>query len=102
MLACGSRRSTRTLYVMKAKLLAVASLVLCSAAHAQPLGPPVGKVPAKCPATIEKASDFVPNPKLKLSPEEAVTAAETAHRVRCNSKLLQEVFADAENYYITR
>jgi hypothetical protein len=62
----------------------------------------VGQIPAVCPATLTRANTYVSDPKLKVSPEQAVTAAEAAGRIRCNSKVLQEVFADSENYYVTR
>jgi hypothetical protein len=86
---------------MKPYWLLIVTLA-ASASHAQVERSAVGKIPAQCPATLTRAAAYVPDPKLKITPEQAVSAAESAGRVRCNSKLLQEVFADSENYYITR
>jgi hypothetical protein len=63
----------------------------------------VGDIPVACPIQVRRAETFVANPNLNVTPERAVTLAEAAGTgVKCNSKILQEVYADSENYYITK
>jgi len=62
----------------------------------------IGEIPAACPAEVRLVAGFVRNPKLKLSPEQAVTIAESKNHVQCNSKILQQVYADSKNYYISK
>jgi len=82
--------------------LAIVGVLVCPISNGQPLGHPIGEVLVKCPATLERTSGLALNSNFIVSPEQAVAVAETAGHVKCNSKVLQEVFADGENYYITR
>jgi hypothetical protein len=86
------------------RLFILASALAASVAHAKDAKPYVlvGQIPVACPAEVKLVESYVRNPKLKLSPEQAVTIAEAKNQVRCNSKILQEVYADSENYYITK
>lgn len=62
----------------------------------------IGEIPAACPAEVRLVAGFVRNPKLRLSPEQAVTIAESKNHVKCNSKILQQVYSDSKNYYISK
>jgi hypothetical protein len=58
----------------------------------------VGEVPASCPITIKTNDTFKMRPGWKVTPQQAVALAAAAGHARCNSVLLQALYADAENY----
>jgi hypothetical protein len=81
-------------------LLATAGAALVFAGYAQSGDQyvAVGKTTdIKCPAHLKLEEGFVPNPEFKLTPDQALVAAQ----VRCPNKLVVTVFADSKNYYIT-
>ena len=84
---------------MNRSQLAFIGLFVSGAGMAGPVT--IGKIPAKCPATVD-LEPGIAAPTLALSPEQAVAAAEKAGHVKCNSKTLQVLATDAENYYVHR
>ena len=62
----------------------------------------VGSIPAKCPITITSANNFAIPDGWKISPQKAVAFASNKGLARCNSPLLQVVYADEKNYYIIK
>ena len=52
----------------------------------------------KCPAHVTIENDYVTNPAFSISPDQALAAS----GIRCPNKLQLSVFADSENYYITK
>jgi hypothetical protein len=61
----------------------------------------IGDIPAVCPITIKLVSHSMPE-GFRIGPEEAVKLASEHSWVKCNSVFLQQVFIDAENYYIIK
>lgn len=51
----------------------------------------------ECPARLVFEEGFVPDPKFKISPNQALVLS----GIRCPNKLQVTVFADYKNYYIT-
>ncbi len=90
------------LNVMQPHYLILAGVFVSSASIAQQPRTVVGDIPTKCPATVEVAADISANKGFKISPQQAVAAAEAAGLLKCNSKVQQQVLTDSENYYITK
>jgi hypothetical protein len=77
-------------------LLWLALVSLASAADRYVL---VGRTnDTKCPAHVTVEKEYQVNPAFTVSPDQALAAS----GIRCPNKLQISVFADSENYYITK